>query len=79
MVKQTAVNWFNQQLVERQNGDGDSRSWDEILQQALQMEREQKIEFAKKCLDNALDLDIRTAHSKVEDYYNKTYGGNNDN
>ena len=39
--KQTAVQWFNQQLIDRQNGNGDSRSWDEILQQAMQMEREQ--------------------------------------
>jgi hypothetical protein len=42
--KQTAVEWFNQQLVDRQCGNGDSRSWDEILEQAKQMEKEQMID-----------------------------------
>ena len=40
---QTAVEWFNQQLINRQNGNGDS-SWDEIYEQAKQMEKEQIIE-----------------------------------
>jgi hypothetical protein len=43
MEKQTAVEWFNQQIVDRQNGKGDSRSWDEIYKQALEIERQQKI------------------------------------
>ena len=42
----TAVEWFNQQLVDRQNGNGDSRSRDEIFEQAKEMEKEQMIEFA---------------------------------
>lgn len=42
----TAVEWFNQQLVDRQNGNGDSRSRDEIFEQAKAMENKQKIEFA---------------------------------
>ena len=37
----TAVEWFNQQLVDRQNGNGDSRSRDEIFEQAKEMEKEQ--------------------------------------
>lgn len=44
----TAVEWFNQQLVDRQNGNGDSRSRDEIFEQAKEMEREQTIEFANE-------------------------------
>jgi hypothetical protein len=32
-MKQTAVEWFNQQIVDRQNGNGDSRTWDEIFEQ----------------------------------------------
>jgi hypothetical protein len=35
----TSVEWFNQQLVDRQNGNGDSRSRDEIFQQAKEMEK----------------------------------------
>jgi hypothetical protein len=34
------------------------------------------IQFAKQCLDKALDLDVRTAYLQVEKYYNTTYGGN---
>ena len=30
----TAVEWYNQQIVDRQNGNGDSRSRDEILSNA---------------------------------------------
>jgi hypothetical protein len=40
--KQTAVEWFNQQLVDRQCGNGDSRSWDDIYEQAKAMEKEQE-------------------------------------
>jgi hypothetical protein len=40
-MTQTAVEWFNQQLVDRQNGKGDSRSWDEILKEAKEMFQEQ--------------------------------------
>lgn len=37
----TAVEWFNQQLVDRQNGNGDSRSRDEIFEQAKAMEEDE--------------------------------------
>jgi hypothetical protein len=37
----TAVEWYNQQIVERQNGNGDSRSFDEIFEQAKEIEKEQ--------------------------------------
>jgi len=84
-TKQTAVQWLIEQIKEYDFSNiKDSENWvikipawvlTEKKEQALQMERDNNIEFAKKCLDNALDLDIRTAHSKVEDYYNETYGG----
>lgn len=38
----TAVEWLNQQFVDRQNGNGDSRSWDEIISQAMEMEAMQR-------------------------------------
>ena len=40
---------------------------------AKEMDKEQTIEFAKNCLNKALDLDIRTAYSNVEQYYNETF------
>ena len=36
-------------------------------------EKRYMIEFAKLCLDKALDLDIKTVHSNVEQYYEETY------
>jgi len=66
MAQQTAVEWFNQQLVDRQNGKSDSRSLDEILQQAKAMEKEQIIE-AWMATDNPLQ------RMSAEQYYNETY------
>ena len=71
MNKQTPVKWLVEILLNKVQLTEIEKMY---IEQALQMEREQKIEFAKKCLDKALDLDIRTAHSKVEKYYNDTYG-----
>ena len=48
--KKTAVEWFNQQLVDRQNGKGDSRSWNEILEQAKAMEKQQSEKYAEFCV-----------------------------
>jgi hypothetical protein len=48
----------------------------EEIREAKEMEKERMIQFAKQCLDKALDLDVRTAYLQVEKYYNTTYGGN---
>ena len=37
----TAVEWFNHELIERQNGNGDSRSRDEIFEEAKEIEHAQ--------------------------------------
>jgi len=52
-MKQTAVEWYNQQIVDRQNGNGDSRSRDEIFEQAKEMEKEQHQE--QKTIDEDFD------------------------
>ena len=46
------------------------------VNECLEKEKEQMQDFAKKCLDKALDLDIRTAYDMVEEYYNQTYNQN---
>ena len=51
-MKQTAVEWFNQQLVDRQNGNGDSRSRDEIFEQAKEMEKQQIKKERVEAYDN---------------------------
>jgi hypothetical protein len=74
-TKQTAMQWFNQQLVERQNGNGDRRSWDEILREALQMEREQIIESFMEGtkMDNINDELSSRFNACI--YYGENYGG----
>ena len=77
-MAQTAVSW----LIEQVNGYSYPIPYNqnikidipkEIIEQAKKMEETNMITFGKHCLDKALDLDIRTAHSKVEQYYNETY------
>jgi hypothetical protein len=72
-MKQTAAEWLIEQVK--------SPEWQEmytwhkecVFDEIKAMEQKQMIEFAKTCLDKALDLDVRTAHSQVEQYYNETY------
>ena len=70
-MAQTAVEWLFSQIPFEWSS---SRAAYEALAIAKQMEKEQKIEFAKHCLDRALDLDIRTAFFNIEEYYNETFG-----
>jgi hypothetical protein len=78
MSKQTAVEWLEQQLNEKRlKHRFPLMNSEPLFEQAKEMEKEQKIDFSKKCLDKALDTDIRTAHLKVGQYYDETYGGKN--
>ena len=65
----TAVEWFNQQLVDRQNGNGDSRSRDEIFEQAKEMEKEQ---ICNAWFGGYLNGESKT-ELKSEQYYNETF------
>jgi hypothetical protein len=67
--KQTAVEWFNQQLVDRQNGNGDSRSIDEIFEKAKEMFEEQ----IKNACQHGVDYD-KSPYNNAQEYYNETYG-----
>ena len=62
----TAVEWFNQQLVDRQHGNGDSRSRDEIFEQAKEMEEEQIVEAWYSAYGG-------DAHHRGEAYYIETF------
>ena len=74
-TKQTAVEWYNQQIVDKQNGNGDSRSFDEIFEQAKEMEKEQIIDgFGVGCQVESTRL--IGYHKMAAQYYNETYGGN---
>jgi hypothetical protein len=64
-MSQTAVEWLNQQLLDRQNGKGDSSSWDEILEQAKEMEKNNIIE--------SYEMGKNDGWNVRENDYNKNY------
>ena len=78
MKKQSAIEWLFEQMYKEPRSEYSFAitgcKVDKMFNQAIAMEKEQIMKFAKTCLDKALDLDIRTAHSQVEKYYNETYG-----
>jgi hypothetical protein len=63
--QQSAVEWYNQQIVDRQNGNGDSRSRDEILEQAKEMEKEQRQKKENQFVLN-MPFDIQPLTKEVE-------------
>ena len=70
--KTTAVKWFFDVL--RRHHIIEVQHVRNTLLKAKEIEKKQKIEFAKHCLNKALDTDIRTAYQDVEKYYNEIYG-----
>jgi len=71
MENKLVVEWFANRISH--GGLVSKKQFNDLLEQAKEMEKEQKIKFAENCLDKALDLDIRTAFSNVEQYYNETF------
>ena len=63
----TSIDWFNKQIVNKQNGEGDLRSWDMIFQQAKEKHKQEIID-AWIATDNVLQREM------AEQYYNETYG-----
>ena len=72
--KQSSIEWLEWQI----NLGLSERGLISAFKEAKAMHNKEVISFAKKCLDKALDTDVRTAHSKVEELYNETFGGNNE-
>ena len=78
-MENSAVEWFNQELVDRQNGNGDSRSRDEIFEQAKEMEKEQKILLVERLMEytkesqSVLGNDEREASEFVDIFYKETF------
>lgn len=66
----TAVEWL---IDELRNKHGLSIDLYSEFEQAKEMEKEQIIAFAKKCIHKALESDILMAYNQVEQYYNETF------
>jgi hypothetical protein len=70
-MEASAVKWLYLMLTELPNPNKEQDFLINLYLSALEMERKHSIEFAKICLNKALDLDIETAHSQVEQYYHE--------
>jgi hypothetical protein len=70
----TAVEWYNQQLVDRQNGDGDTRSRKEIYEQAKEMFENQIMDAYEHGQNNGyMYRDGNSNIIQAEQYYNETF------
>lgn len=74
-MKQTAVEFLELMFLRILSFDSEEQrqKYKKAIRQAKELEKQRTIEFAKHCLDKSKDLDIITAHSKAEQYYNETY------
>jgi hypothetical protein len=71
MSKQTAVKWLQEEITNRQNGNGDSKSMNEIFDQALAMEKEQIVDVLNDGWNMAKHSNF--VNAQAEQYYNETY------
>jgi hypothetical protein len=73
--KQSAVELLEQQLKERYS----LMNSEPLFEQAKQMEKEQEAEIFKEAQICAVKHDgVYFKYESIEDYYNETYGGNNE-
>jgi hypothetical protein len=77
--KQTAVEWFYKKLKNYKSLNLTDKLIQDLYKQALQMEKEQ-IEMAcnQQEFEDIDGLGICETISKGQQYYNETYGGNNE-
>jgi len=66
-MKKTAVEWFAQELYEKFEMKGDGKVFDELLDQAKEMEKEQIITAYDKGEFN------QGCNGDAEQYYNETF------
>ena len=66
-MKQTAVEWFALELYEKFEMKGDGKVFDELLNQAKAMEKEQIKDALQEFLDITLPDEV------CEKYYNETF------
>jgi len=69
--KNISIYWLIDKIISKKHTDSELN---DIFNEAKAMHKEELISFAKRCLDKALDLDVRTAHSQVEEVYNEKFG-----
>jgi hypothetical protein len=79
-TQQTGVEWYHQQIVDRQNGNGDSISLDKIYEQAKEIGNLQMMQCYSDGLGNGIEVGKgECSFESVADekeYLIRTYGGN---
>ena len=74
--KMTAIKWMVTELESYGDTHVCKITWedlDSLFEQALEMEREQTIEFARTAIAKAINEDIQNPFN-LEQHYNETYG-----
>ena len=71
--KQSSVDW----LLDRIEDVDSAKIWNDIKQQAKEMHKEEIMEFVYSAVRKILDEDRQNPFN-LEQYYNETYGGNNE-
>jgi hypothetical protein len=78
-TKQTAVEWFYDEMIKFIKLRSKYSTDREIFKQAKEMEKEKMIDFADNYVDNCIIPNENMAIPTIMDvpnYYNETYGGN---
>lgn len=69
--QQTSVEWLVNWISD--NPEHTLEMYIEAIQKAKEIEEQQKIDFAKHCLNKAKDLDVLTSFMNVEKYYDEFF------
>jgi hypothetical protein len=73
----TAVEWFAKELYDKFEMKGDGKVFDELLEQAKEMEKEQQMKTYKVALMRGMSYDEDVYHENKwrdpEKYYNETF------
>jgi hypothetical protein len=75
-MKQTAVEWLYEQ-IKNINKVEYAFSYFEAFEQAKEMEKERTLDFTRNAVRKILDEDRQNPFN-LEQYYNETYGGDNE-
>ena len=73
MSKQTAVEWLQSEIDNKDMGEIPMWIY-ELINQAIEMEKEQTLDFTRNAVRKILDEDRQNPFN-LEQYYNETYGG----
>ena len=73
-MKQSAVEWLSNELYEKFEMRGDGLLYDEILNQAKEMEKQNIIDANRDGADMVL---VNMTFITGEQYYNETFNGQN--